>query len=85
MNEWQPISTAPKDGRMVIVGFDCASVWIVRNAWYRDAAAVKEMQDCGSDSDETDIGWWSYRHSVTQEMIEPTHWLCEQPKLPKGV
>lgn len=85
---WQPIATAPKDGTGIIVGFDSASVWIVCNSWYRDAADVKEMRECGAGYDpneplETDIGWWSYRSSVTQELIEPTHWLCEtnQPKI----
>jgi hypothetical protein len=29
-----------------------------------------------------DEGWWSMRSSVTDEMVEPTHWI-PLPKLPK--
>ena len=69
---WMPIETAPRDGSDVIVGYEVASTWIVRSAWWRD-----------EDEDEDDgdpAGWWSYRSSVTQEMLDddrqPTHWLC---------
>jgi hypothetical protein len=77
--EWQPIETAPKDGTEVILGWDMASVWIVRNGWFHDGNDWR-----GFDLD--DVGWWSYRHSVTQEKLEgydtPTHWmpLPEPPK-----
>jgi hypothetical protein len=67
---WQPIESAPKDGTEVIVGVDIASVWITRGAFY---VAPGER-----DSDDS-VGWWSYKHSVTQEKLddiyEPTHWL----------
>lgn len=74
---WQPIVTAPKDGTEVIVGVDIATVWVTRGAWYRSAEEVKRIESLGWDAD--DVGWWSYKHSITQEKLEgiyePTHWL----------
>jgi len=81
MSNWQPIETAPKDGREIIVGVDIASTWIARNAWFR------KIEDNPHEFDETDIGWWSYKSSVTQEMLEgiftPTHWI-PMPTPPNG-
>lgn len=81
--EWKPIETLPsefKDGREVIVGFDIATVWITRSAWWR------RMEDNPSEFMPDDEGWWSYKNSVTQEKLddyrEPTHWLCETPSSP---
>ena len=69
-NGWRPIETAPKDGREVIVGVDIASVWITRGAFYV-APGERDTPDS--------VGWWSYKHSVTQQKLEgiyePTHWL----------
>ncbi len=81
---WQPIETAPKGVEIdVIVGWDQATVWIVCSAWYRDAADIQELRECGNeDADESWIGWWSYRSCVTQEKVEPTHWLCETERPP---
>lgn len=81
---WLPIETAPRDETPIIVGFDCASVWIVRKAWWRDGAA---LQSIGLDFTAADTGWWSYtRGSVTQEQLDgwraPTHWI-PMPDLPK--
>lgn len=79
--KWQPIATAPKDESEIIVGFDIADTWIVRSAWYRSAELIVHL---GGEWDETDIGWWSYKNSVTQEKLEgiyePTHWLCVVPE-----
>jgi len=84
---WQMIETAPKDGRLLIVGWDSASVWIVRAAWWRSPEDVEQMRACGSDASADDVGWWSYIHSVTQEKLEgssePTHWLA-MPPAPNG-
>ncbi|MBS4048146.1 MAG: hypothetical protein KG075_17505 [Alphaproteobacteria bacterium] len=80
---WKPMATLPaefKDGRDVIVGFDVASVWITRSAWWR------KPEDNPAEFDADDEGWWSYRHSITQEKLDeymtPTHWLCEAPPPP---
>lgn len=71
--KWKPISTLkPEDDAEYIVGWDSATVWITRSAWYNNG-----------EPDECDIGWWSYKHSVTQECINPTHWLCETPIPPE--
>ena len=74
-SSWKPIDTAPRDGTNVILGWDFAGVWLVRNGWWDDGCSA--CGDCPCDED--DIGWWSYRHSVTQELLngydEPTHWL----------
>jgi len=77
LTQWKSIETAPKDGTEIIVGFDLATVWIVRSAWYR------RVEDNPFEFDESDVGWWSYKSSVTQEKLdgvyEPTHWLCVVP------
>ena len=69
--KWLPIETAPRDGTEVIVGFEQATVWIVRSARY-----VK--REDWIDEDEED-GWWSYSSSITQDKLDgietPTHWL----------
>jgi hypothetical protein len=76
-----PIETAPRDGTEVLVLLDCASVAVVRPAWYRSR---KEWEDFGRyffgwDSLEEWEGWWSYAsNGVGQEKLEglqlPTHW-----------
>ena len=73
---WQPISTAPKDGEDIIVGFDFAGVWIVHVAWWRCKDETLTALPYAID----DVGWWSYvRGSVCQEMLDggraPTHWM----------
>lgn len=79
---WQPIATAPKDETEIIVGFDCATVWIVHLAWWRLPDEVCEVPP-------EDEGWWSYvRGSVCQEKLDswrtPTHWLPMPKRPPYG-
>lgn len=68
--EWQPIETAPRVGDIdeIIVLINSATVPIIRSAWWNDGS------DCVDD-----LGWWSYRHSVTQEMLvgynQPIAWM----------
>ncbi len=72
---WRSMDSAPRDGSNVIVAFHTvADGLVVSLAWYRDEKDIEEMKLCGSDADETDIGWWRYRSSVTQEMIQPQAW-----------
>ena len=79
-NEWQPIETAPKDETDVIVGVDIADTWIVRSAWYRSPELIADHAEYDPENwDASDVGWWSYRNSVSQEKLEgiyePTHWI----------
>lgn len=76
---WVPIETAPMDGEEVIVGFDVATVWIVRSARF-----VRADEWCPPEPDTVD-GWWAYSNSVSQELLDglytPTHWM-PLPTLP---
>lgn len=78
---WKPIATAPHDGTEVLVGVHVATVWIVRNAWWRTG-------DENPDFTSEDAGWWAYRSSVTQEQLDgffaPTHWyeMAPEPEEP---
>lgn len=51
---------------MILILFDSASVEVVRLCWWNDGSPEQN----GGDSDAESIGWWSYRHSVTQEQID---------------
>lgn len=81
--EWKPIATVPR-GEEVIVGFDIATVWIVRSAFWDDGD-LWEVQ--GFDSQGELRGWWSYDNSVGQSKLEglyePTYWLMETPAPPE--
>jgi len=73
--EWQPIETAPKDrdGEILIL-FDSASVEVVRLCWWNDGS----LEQNGGEADPESVGWWSYKHSVTQEQIDhmtPIAWM----------
>jgi hypothetical protein len=73
---WLPIATAPKDGTEILVLFDSATVDVVRLCWWDDGAPRESDNVPGPRPD--DVGWWSYKHSVTQEQIEgmtPVGWL----------
>src|SRR5687768_480455 len=60
---WRSIESAPKDGTEIIVGGEIATVWIVRNArWVQADEWLEEPEDKD--------GWWAYRNSITQEMLE---------------
>ena len=75
-NEWQPIETAPRD-KEIIGLFTNGGIECVRLLWYM---SKKDAIDYGQGIE--DEGWWSMRSSVTDEMVEPTHWI-PLPKLPK--
>jgi hypothetical protein len=80
---WIPIETAPKDGTEILVLFDSASVDIVRLCWWDDGAP----EPWGDNQPRPgDVGWWSYQHSVTQELINvdlmaPIGWMPHPPRL----
>lgn len=81
MQEWRDMAEAPRDGTEIIVLIDSATVPIVRSAWWRDGYQVDAETDAelGLARADEDIGWWSYRHSVTQEKLEgydlPVAWM----------
>lgn len=75
--QWHPIATAPKDhSEDIIVGFDMATVWIVRNAFWDEG---EMWEGSGFDSQDDARGWWSYDNCVGQVKLEglyePTHWM----------
>jgi hypothetical protein len=74
-NEWKPIETAPKDGTEIIGLYYNGGIECIRLMWYLTSEVAIL---CGNNQDEA---WWSRRSSVTQEIIEPTHWM-PLPKLP---
>ena len=76
-DKWLPMDTTPKDGTEIIILFDSASVDVVRLCWWDDGTPQPWNGIDEQRSD--DIGWWSYRHSVTQEKIEimePIGWMA---------
>lgn len=84
-NKWTLMTEMPpelRDGRDVIVGWDVATVWMVRNAHYDDGS---QWEFQGSGSRDEASGWWSYVNSVFQDKLEgthePTHYL-EMPEVP---
>ena len=71
---WRPMETAPKDDTEIIILFDSATVDIVRLCWWNDGIG------CDFEPDPEARGWWSYIHSVTQELIDtdlmhPVGWM----------
>ena len=84
MSEWQPIETAPKDGRTMLVGYlNSHGNWrTMRGRWYSQDTIEEEWEDpdlAGEgwyetvvESDEYPNCWWT----------TPTHWmpLPEPPK-----
>lgn len=74
MNFWLPMDTAPNDGTEIIILFDSATVEMVRLCWWNDG------KGCDFEPDVESRGWWSYRSSVTQELIDtrlmnPIGWM----------
>jgi hypothetical protein len=87
MSKWLPIDTAPRDGTEIIVLL-CPdrAVPIVRTAWWRTGVGddtYPPENECPEDE-----GWWSYRHSVTQEHLTgyqtPLLWM-PMPLIPRGI
>ena len=80
---WQAITDEQKDGDDWIVGYDIATAWIVRSAWWSDGSLYDHH---GYDTPEEDRGWWSYKNGNTQEKLEgfetPTHFLCRANRPP---
>lgn len=74
MSEWMPIETAPKDGRMVLLGFAGESQIVCVGQWVEMSvnADYYDMLPCW-------VGWvWG----SPSALIDPSHWmpLPEPPK-----
>ena len=75
--EWQPIETAPKTGRTLLLGYpNGAGKWrTVRGKWISDAYIEQNWEE----PDDAEAGW--YETSVEAEdvpscwLITPTHWM----------
>ena len=83
MNAWQPIETAPKDGRTILLGrYNLLNKWrTLRGQWFSAADIADEWEN-----DDCEEGW--YETSVENDDIpncwrtEPTHWM-PIPEAPK--
>lgn len=71
---WQPIETAPKDGRKVLV-------YVKGDSLYPTAASFKSREYWQSNYDDPEYmeeGWYwafGYPSDFHEEVIEPTHWM----------
>lgn len=73
MNDWQPIKTAPKDGTPI-------DVWVPGEFAERwcDVAWAKSRHQCISqycDSCPADLDVYGWRDPLSDERLEPTHWM----------
>ena len=73
--EWQPIETAPKDGRDIIVMYMHIDTQIVHAAYFGSEADGYEPGE---------VGWWTYEYSEVSRLklddwMAPTHWMPLPP------
>jgi len=73
MSDWQPIETAPTDGREILGLFLSGGIWCVRIMWYYTKEDYDLLQPEGTI--EENVGWWSMISSVSQHYVKPTHWI----------
>lgn len=84
---WQPIETAPKDGRTMLLGcFNGAGKWrTMRGEWMSDEQIAEEWEF----PENGEAGW--YETSVEAEdaptcwCIKPTHWMPLPPAPPAAM
>jgi|GEM_PF-5032964 len=75
--DWQPIETAPKTGRTLLLGYhNSAGNWrTVRGQWMSDAY----IQDNWDDPDSGVVGWYETSAEADEAPsawhIKPTHWM----------
>lgn len=81
---WQPIWTAPQDGRTILLGyFNALGKWrTVRGQWFTDAVIQEEW----THSDVHEAGWFETSAECDEEdsgcwPTDPTHWM-PLPKAP---
>ena len=81
--EWQPIETAPKTGRIILLGYyNNHGMWrTLRGQWINEG----ELDDWYSDAD-NEAGWFETSVESNDDVncwqTNPTHWmpLPEPPK-----
>lgn len=84
--QWQPIETAPKDSRTLLLGyFNSHGKWrTVRGQWMSEDYIAEYWED----PDDVEPGW--FETSVEADdppncwRIEPTHWMPLPPAPPQG-
>lgn len=74
---WQPISSAPKDGRTLLLGYENLSgKWrTVRGQWFSE----QEIMDSWEDPDDGIEGWYETSEQADDPpncwSVHPTHWM----------
>ena len=82
MSKWQPIETAPRDGRGIILS---NGTTVAQGYWLHESACVRERRDFVGryiDQDEFDgyDGWIDWAGGM---IPSPPHWM-DLPKAPKA-
>ncbi|MGU7839430.1 hypothetical protein ACV22V_08190 [Burkholderia sp. AW33-5] len=74
---WQPIETAPKDGRTLLLGYPnaCGKWRTVRGQWM----SQNYIDECWEDPDDVEPGWFETPDNAEDPPncwgIDPTHWM----------
>ena len=71
MDEWQPIETAPKDVKLILLD----KIGVCR--------APCEWSPAGEISEEGFWLWWQAAPEYLTEVVDPAHWM-PLPEPPKG-
>lgn len=75
MTDWQPIETAPKDGRIIVV---CGAPASFKDGRPMDGPCIVRWDDnaYSSEGDWVFAGWLSHGDPIHDFPIEePTHWM----------
>lgn len=75
MGDWQPISTAPRDGSYIIAGrFDRdALIWVTHTHWETATSAAESDGLTAAQADDYETGWQC--PDPLDGTCGPTHWM----------